>query len=424
MRALTRWLLRLEDWARTGSLSRLKSLALRGRALLSPDLSVAARALYLVTWHPIRNRGSFVTRTLRIAERRRGTRVKSTLLTCSALLKRHVSTTERGLLLVSFEPELAKLARLESLLELEKAYAIAFLPTWQPFYSEALFEFAARTTKPYWLMPSSSVDQELCADFGPLCRPLPFQASSWVSSANYLPVPTDKTIDLLMLANFSAYKRHWRLFEAIQYLPQSLRIVLAGRPYGGRTAQSLLQQAEAFGVRDRITIQENPSDEQLARLLASSRLLCALSHKEGSYIAVAEAMMAGTAVAMFQNAVIGSKEYISGATGYFLDSYRPLAPQLLECLRQVDGLSPRLWATENISAEVNCVRLNTLLRADATRRSEPWTVDIAPFYCRHFEFEYADPTLEREFEAEYATLSTAFGVAIARPKPAQISAGP
>src|SRR5580698_4845314 len=132
MRTLKRWTLRLEDWARTGSLSRLKSLALRGRAMLwSPDSGIAARALYLVTWHPIRNRREFVSRTVRLAARRRKNYVKSAVLTCSILLKRQVSSRERGLLLVSFEPELAKLARLESLLELEKAYALAFLPTWQ-----------------------------------------------------------------------------------------------------------------------------------------------------------------------------------------------------------------------------------------------------------------------------------------------------
>jgi glycosyltransferase involved in cell wall biosynthesis len=382
--------------------------------LWSPDSGIAARALYLVTWHPIRNRREFVSRTVRLAARRRKNYVKSAVLTCSILLKRQVSSRERGLLLVSFEPELAKLARLESLLELEKAYALAFLPTWQPFYSEALFTFAARATKPYWMMPSASADQELCADLGPLCRPLPFQASSWVSAANYVRVPTIKTIDLLMLANFSAYKRHWRLFEAIPSLPSTLRIVLAGRPYGGRTAQALLEQAEAFGVRDRITIQENPTDEQLAQLLASARLLCALSHKEGSYIAVAEAMMAGTAVAMFQNAVIGSREYICDETGYFLDADRPLAPQLLRCLECVDELNPKAWAEANISAEVNCVRLNELLRAASKQRSEPWTVDIAPFYCRHFEFEYLDPRTESEFKSAYATLERTYGVEIVR----------
>jgi glycosyltransferase involved in cell wall biosynthesis len=416
MRALRRWRLRLEDWARTGSLSRLKSVVQRVWSLLwAPDSSVATRALYLVTWHPIRDRAAFVSTTLQIAKRRKLSHSDSARLTCSILLKQPVANDERGMLLVSFEPELTKLANLSSLLRLEEQYAITFLPTWQPFYSEALFSFAARATRPYWIMPSATADQKLCSDLGALCRPLPFQASSWVSRARYADVRPAKTIDLLMLANFSSYKRHWRLFEAIPYLPPSITVALAGRPYGGRTAESLLRQADAFGVRDRIKIYENPTDEELARLLASARLLCALSHKEGSYIAVAEALMAGTPVAMFGDAVVGSKEYISERTGYLLNRHQTLGPQLLNCLSRVDQLRPADWAAANISAEINCARLNTVLRNESNRVSESWTVDLAAFYCRHFEFEYSDPGQETTFKPAYAAMRREFGLEVVRP---------
>jgi glycosyltransferase involved in cell wall biosynthesis len=416
MRALRRWSLRLEDWARTGSLSRLKSVARRiGSLLWAPDSRVATRSLYLVTWHPIRDRVTFVSKTLKIAERRKSNYSDAARLTCSILLKQPVANDERGMLLVSFEPELAKLANLKLLLDLEREYAITFVPTWQPFYSEALFSFAARATRPYWIMPSATADQKLCADLGPLCRPLPFQASSWVSRARYSDVHAVKTIDLLMLANFSSYKRHWRLFEAIPQLPASITIALAGRPYSGRTAESLLIEADAFGVRDRIKLYENPTDQELAQLLASARLLCALSHKEGSYIAVAEALMAGTPVAMFSDAVVGSKEYISEQTGFLLNRHQPLGPQLLSCLNRVDQLRPADWAAANISAEANCVRLNAVLRNDSNLAGESWTVDLAAFYCRHFEFEYSDSVQEEVFKSAYLKMKRDVGLEIVRP---------
>jgi glycosyltransferase involved in cell wall biosynthesis len=309
---------------------------------------------------------------------------------------------------------LAKLARLASLPELEERYAIVFLPTWQPFYSAALFDFAARAHRPYWIMPSSTPDQALCADLGPLCRPAPFQAASWVSHAQYEHLNTSKTIDLLMLANFSSYKRHWRLFEAIPKLPASLNIVLAGRPYQGRTAASLLAEAEAFGVRDRIEIREDPSDQEVPTLLSSAKLFCALSHKEGSYIAVAEALMADTVVAMFSDAVIGSKEYIGPNTGLLLTPNQPLAPQLLRCLERAGQLHPRRWAQANIAAEVNFPRFNKLMRSRAMQLGEPWSVDLSGFFCRHFEFEYFDASAEGTFGAEYRSIKDRFGLEIRR----------
>jgi glycosyltransferase involved in cell wall biosynthesis len=415
MLALRRCLLRLEDWARTGSLGRLRSLALLAKSrVLSPRQRVSALALYLVTWHPARRRRDLVKKAMALAARQKKALFDSATIARSILLKRAVSNTERGVLLVSFEPELATLAGLASLAELERRYAIVFLPTWQPFYSEALFAFAARARRPYWIMPSATPDQHLCGDLGPLCRPLPFQASSWVSQAQYESITAPKTIDLLMVANFSPYKRHWRLFEALQNLPPSLTVVLAGRPFSGRTAASLAADADAFGVRDRIQIREDPSDQELAALLASARVFCALSHKEGSYIAVAEALMADTAVAMFANAIVGSKEYISPATGWLLEPERPLAPQLLQCLDRAGQLHPRRWAKANISAEINVARFNEVMWRDALQLGETWTVDLTGFFCRHFEFEYVDSVAETDFRAEYGMLAMEFGLTVTR----------
>jgi glycosyltransferase involved in cell wall biosynthesis len=268
-------------------------------------------------------------------------------------------------------------------------------------------------------MPSSTPDQALCADLGSLCRPLPFQASSWVSHAQYEHLDTHKSIDLLMLANFLSYKRHWRLFEAVRELPASLNIVVAGRAYGRRTADSLAAEADAFGVGDRIEIREDPSDQEVATLLGSARLFCALSHKEGSYIAVAEALMADTAVVMFSDAIVGSKEYIRPETGWLLTPDRPLAAQLLQCLAHADQLHPRRWAKAHIAAEVNFPRFNQLMRTDTLQLGETWSIDLAGFFCRHFDFHYFDTAAEDSFRAEYLAVKEQFGLDIERSQPSQ-----
>jgi glycosyltransferase involved in cell wall biosynthesis len=415
MRILRRLLLRLEDFARTRRLSRIKALLLEVYARVRNRRAlVSANAQYLVSWHPVRHQLHMVRATVALAAKSGVVLADTVDLSRSILLKPYVSGRERGVLLVSFESELSKLADLKSLPEFEDRYAIIFLPTWQPFYSEALFRFAARALRPYWIMPSASSDQQLCANLGPLCKPLPFQASSWVSAGAYTDVGPSKSVDLLMLANFSKYKRHWRLFEAVKDMPRSVNVVLAGVPIGERTIHSVRREADAFGVGGRIDFHERPTDDEVAALLASAKVFCALSHKEGSYIAVAEALMAGTPVAIFEDAIVGSKEYICPDTGWLLKPRQPLAPQLLACVSTASSLRPREWAKRHIAADVNILRLNDRMRAYAMELRDDWSTDLAAFSCRHFEFEYSDPSVESGLAAEYRSLAAQFGIRIAR----------
>jgi glycosyltransferase involved in cell wall biosynthesis len=333
----------------------------------------------------------------------------------SILLKPFVSEKEPGLLLVSFENELAKLALLSRLPALERAYRIAFLPTWQPFYSEPLYLLEARAALPFFLMPSAFSEQDLCGRFSDKCKFLPFHAASWVSSGRYPTPSSTRSVDLLMIANFSRHKRHWKLFEALRDMPPSLRVVVAGVPLAGRSAQSLLREAKLFGVEKRIRIVEKPTDDELRALLRNARLFCAMTHKEGSYIAVAEALMAGVPVAMLRSAVVGSKAYINAETGFLLDPSKPLAQELTTALSKCDELRPQDWAKQNISAEINSAILNSQIRQILLAEHQEWTSDLEPFFCEHFEFRYFDAGAETRLRKDYTYLQSEFGLTIRRP---------
>ena len=87
--------------------------------------------------------------------------------------------------------------------------------------------------------------------------------------------------------------------------------MLLGESFESRTKESLEMEARVFGVENRINIVEDPSQNEIADYLSRSKIFCALSHKEGSYIAVVESLMANTPVGMYANAMIGSKAYIN-----------------------------------------------------------------------------------------------------------------
>lgn len=320
----------------------------------------------------------------------------------SIILKKYVSKKEKGFLLISFESELLKLANNLHLSEIEKQYEIAFLPTWQPFFSVPLYCFLSKIKLPFWIMASSAKDANLCPSVGPLCKALPFQASSWIDSNSFPDVPEKKDIDIIMLANFMEYKRHWLLFEALRDLPKNLKVILIGQGIGLRTREVLMDEAELFGVIGRFDLIENPSNETIQRLLGQARLFCALSAKEGSNIAVAESLLAGTSVGIYVNAIIGSKDYINPSNGILFNDFEKLSVQIERFLNSsVELVRPaeiQRWARGNISAQVNNTKLNTIVRNTNLSKGCIWTQDLAPFYCKHFDFHYfGEPVNEGEY---------------------------
>lgn len=412
--ALYIWLLRLEDFLRTRNVAGLAALARLPAAFLSLSRSVQMSAsVSVATYHANSSLGRiFLARANRLSRKlvNEMSFENAVTISRSAIVKPYVNMREPGILIVSFESELAKLVRLRQFGALEADYRIVFLPTWQPFYSEAMCLLAARSSQPYFVMPSAFSEEPLCAVFSPRCNYLPFHAASWVRGDLYGPPSEAKEVDILMVANFARHKRHWKLFEALADLPPQLRVVLAGVPLGARTRASLLDEARLFRVEERIKIVEGATDQELRRLFGSARLLCAMSHKEGSYIAVAEALMAGLPVAMFDTAKIGSKAYITDATGFLLNPDKPLGPQLESVLNRVEGVKPQPWAKANISAEVNCEKLNRLLKAWSKKQQMDWTRDIEPFFCEHFQFRYLRDTADDRMTGEYARIQNLMGL--------------
>ena len=305
----------------------------------------------------------------------------------SAVIKPYVSEREPGIVIVSFESELGKLALSRSLGEFEKNYRVLFLPSWQPFYSKELSIFDARVTKPYFILPSSLSDGALVEAYSTKAEFLPFHAASWVNADLYEEAKADRDIDLIMLANFSRRKRHWRLFELMKELPQSVRCTVAGVAMGRRTRESVLSEARLFGVDGRVSVIEGASDSELRELLGRARLFCAMSIKEGSYIGVVEGLMAGVPVAMVRNARVGSKAYVNRETGFFIDDNRHGAQQLATAFQRAGDLAPQNWARREISAQANCKKLGDELRDWSIHNGLQWSEDIWPFYCERFQFK-------------------------------------
>ena len=299
------------------------------------------------------------------------------------VLKRRVSDRERGVVFISFEYEWSRLMQVPNLKEFARSYRLVLSPSWSPPHCLETTLFPALYPDRILSLISHLEDMRTLPRLSEKMVAVELFASSWVNPDGYTPVPfARKDIDLVVLANFSPYKRHFALFRALREMPREVRVVLVGRPLGDRTAAVIRKEAAAYGVADRFELMEDASDATLAEMLARAKTSAIFSRQEGSCVAVVESMFANTPVGLYADAHIGSRTFINPSTGRFFE-HDHLSGQLMEFIASAERYSPRQWAIKNdISCWGSTATLNQALRAEALAAGEEWTEDIAVHHWR------------------------------------------
>jgi len=299
------------------------------------------------------------------------------------ILKRPVGPNEKGVLLISFEGQWLRLFRHGDVERIARDYHLVLAPSWSPPHDLPMQLAAKKWPGTLYTLMSNFNDTDAFRRLAPNTEPIPLLASSWVHPQVFdVSDSVAKEYDIVVLANFAAYKRHFLLFRALRDMPPHTSALLLGRAIDGRSAETIMSEARAYGVADKVTIKEGLPDAEMVRAMRSARVSLMLSGTEGSCVAVVETLFADIAVGMFSDAIIGSKAYINDQTGTLLQS-RHLGRQLSQFIERHESFSPRRWVIDN---DVSCYGssriLNDALRKSVTARGEQWTTDIAVHHWR------------------------------------------
>ncbi len=309
--------------------------------------------------------------------------LKSPELTSSLMLKAPGPNGEKGVLYSAFEYNLMRLIAHSDARRVLQEYLVICASSWSPTDFAIMANFAGLSDDPLFVGISNVADFEAYDIASPTVRAMPLLASDWIDPLFYAPKPhSERTVDFLMVANFSRFKRHWLLFKALPRMSPNIRVAILGMATADRTADTLRGEARAFGVKQDLDIRTNVSIEEVAAYQANSRVSLLLSRREGSCVATAESLFADSPVAMMRDAHIGSKSYINADTGTLLD-YRDVPQQLEALLERSGSFRARAWAIANISASKSSARLNQIFKDHAAETGRPWTQDLAPMCWRY-----------------------------------------
>jgi hypothetical protein len=344
-------------------------------------------------------------------------------LTTSLVLKAPGPDGEKGVLYCSFEYNWMRLLANHDARAVLADYFLVGSSSWSPPDFVPAAAFSGLSEDPLFICISNLTDMEALAVARPVVEPVPILAGDWVDPDAYVPGPHgERTIDLLMVAHWAPFKRHWLLWTALRRMRRDLRVVLVGRELPGRTTADLLDEARAFGVKQELETVLNVPFERVAELQCDARASAVFSAREGSCVAVAESLFAGAPVAMIRGAHVGSTAYINPQTGIMLSPGR-IASELERFLEESGTYEPRTWALRNIGCHRASQRLNAVLRDHSLRTGRPWTRDIEPM-CWRYVPDYVHPAAHFTMDAAVRDLRDRHGVRIVTQRaPAAAAAG-
>jgi glycosyltransferase involved in cell wall biosynthesis len=306
------------------------------------------------------------------------------------VLKAPAPGGEKGVLFAGNEgpwPAIVGAARGTDLLH---RYDLVALSAWSPPKYEKLAQFVGLSRDPVLVGISNVDDLDGYKLLAPAIEPLPLMASDWLHPDDFHPrAKDDRDIDVLMVAGWGRYKRHWLLFEALRDLDPALNVVLIGRDSGIRTLTDVKEEARLFGVRQNLTFLSDVPIRDVYDYQARARTSVIFTGREGACVAITESFFADTPVGVMRDAHVGAKAHINPMTGT-LFTRDGLSRQLGEFIEQSSRYEARAWACENISCHRSSARLNALLFDRARAAGRPWTIDIAPLFRRYFVPRYVN----------------------------------
>jgi glycosyltransferase involved in cell wall biosynthesis len=325
------------------------------------------------------------------------------------MLLKAPSTNERGVILVSFEYNLLNLLEAEDLDTLIQSYTILIFTSWFPPAYPILWELAHYPNSDVYVSISHPRETENRGylDWG--AKVLPFYMSDFINPALIAPAPrNERDIDIIMVANWAPFKRHWILFKALRDMGRKLNVVLVGQTESGRTVVHVKAEAESYGVADMITFHNSLKIAEVLVLMNRAKVSVICSKREGSCVVNAESLFCDTPVALLEGAQIGSSNYINERTGVFLRD-RHVAEDLAAFLDSSNDFSSRAWAEENISNTMNSKKLNDQLKIDAQEDGRRWTSDCATIDWRGNP-GYAEEDEETRLQKAYKKIKDEHGL--------------
>ena len=325
------------------------------------------------------------------------------------LVVKTATARERGVIMVDYTYVFPLLAGLFDIRAIADRYFIVLEPSWSDCCTPEILQFT-QLDSPVLIQSVEPRDEVLFGALRSNCTRVPTAPNWWVDYRTMSPRPTqNRDIDIIMIAAWAGFKRHWRFFRALADLKargHRLKVALVGYR-NDKSAADILAEARHFGVSEFVELFERLSADEVADLLSRSRLHVLWSRREGANRAIIESMLAGVPVLVRAGLTYGARyPYINPQTGRFV-AEGDLPDAILEMLSQASSFKPREWVLENMTCQHAVAIVDEHLQEQAHALGEDWTHGIVARTSALDTQRYWNPEDRALFDGDHRFLDSA-----------------
>lgn len=200
-------------------------------------------------------------------------------------------------------------------------YHIVLEPSWAGYFDLSILSFCT-LSQPVFVMTYEERDKKFIETLDCNLKTIDVGPNWWVDFENFKPEPLVRDIDVIMIASWSSFKRHYFVLKAFVELKKSikdynLKAVFVG--YDGDISLKLVKKIVAhFDLNDNIEFYEHIPTEQVANLLKRSKVNLLWSRFEGNNRSIIEGLFCDTPVVLKKGHNFGyTYPYINSQTGLF-----------------------------------------------------------------------------------------------------------
>lgn len=285
-------------------------------------------------------------------------------------------------------------------------YFVVLQPSWSGYCDPNILAFT-KLDAPVFVGATEPRDAAFIDGLGTNLVTAPFSSNCWVDPRLFHPIAgVEKDIDIIVIAAWSDYKRHWAVFRALQRLAQRglrPRVALVGYAIG-LSQDDIRAQARHFGVEEQLDFHERLSPAEVNHLLNRSKVNLLWSRREGVNRAIIEGMFADVPCVVRSGFNYGYEyPYINSQTGRYATE-EGLPDVLADMLKNTESFSPYAWVSNNMSPQTTTRALQGSIKRVALGVGEAWTRDLAVKVNVLDGLAYYDPSEHERFKADYERL--------------------
>jgi glycosyltransferase involved in cell wall biosynthesis len=324
------------------------------------------------------------------------------------LVVKSASANERGVLCVYYSYVYPLLLKRFDATAIEERYHLVIQPSWSG-YCDLNILCLSRLRKPIFVESIEPRDTEFLCRVGARFVVVPVGANTWTDPDVFKPLHgVNKDIDVVYVAAWAPYKRHWAIFKALSIMKSRgvrPRVVLVGYR-ATLSAKEIFDQACVFRVEDLIEFYEDLQPNEVNLLLNRSKVHILWSRREGVNRAIVESMAAGTPCIVRSGFNYGFHyPYINERTGCFAEE-EELPVVLAKMIEGYNTFQPRDTVVPAMTPQASTRRLNDAIRATALSLGETWTRDVVLRYGTIHGLQYRRPEDRERFAADYEYLKS------------------